>query len=530
MTDAPAERPLLAAIDIGTNSVRMSLVRLDTSAHTWDVVAEFKETVRLGQDEFASNHLSEEAIARGVQVLNQFAQIASGHGAHEVVAIGTAALREAQNREDFIERAREAAGIEVQVVSGVEEARLIYLGVASGIELGEKKALFVDIGGGSTELIVGTQTEHLLLESLKLGAIRLGNRFLSDLTGPVPPALMETMRQYVRGVGSHALRKVRDMGFETAVASSGTAMNLAKIAAARAGLDPTASIRNFHLPTAELADITKMLSRLSVEERRKVPGLNPERADIIVSGASVLTTIAEELDIEDYVISDRSLREGVLVDALQRRAPDNGPGAGVRRRSIERLFRLTEKEEGHARHVAHLTLSLFDQLRTLGLHDYGPEERELLEYAALLHDIGVFISRSGHHRHSYYLIRHSELAGFTDEEIQIIANLAYFHRKSAPKKRHLHFQSLSREHQRLVRKLAALLRLSESLDRSQLGLVREVHAEVSGRRVVLSLETSGDSHLETWYIGDDVGAFEEAYGLSLTLAEEPAAISQLRVE
>jgi exopolyphosphatase/guanosine-5'-triphosphate,3'-diphosphate pyrophosphatase len=498
----------------------MSLVRLDDVAHTWDVIAEFKETVRLGQDEFASNHISEEATTRGVAVLQQFAQIANGHGAQEIVAIGTAALREAQNRDDFIERAREETGIEVQVVSGVEEARLIYLGVVSGVELGEKKSLFVDIGGGSTELIIGTQTEHFLLESLKLGAIRLGNRFLSDLTGPVPPVLMETMRQYVRGVGSHALRKIRDTGFETAIASSGTAMNLAKIAAARAGLDPLASVRNFTLPTPELAEITKMLAKMSVEERRRVPGLNPERADIIVSGASVLLTIAEELGIEGYTISDRSLREGVLVDAIQRRAgPNHSPEAGVRRRSIERLLRLTEKEEGHARHVAHLTLSLFDQMRALGLHDYGPEERELLEYASLLHDIGVFVSRSGHHRHSYYLIRHSELAGFTDEETQIIANLAYFHRKSTPKKRHQHFQNLSREHQRMVRKLAALLRLSESLDRTQLGLVRDVRAEISGRRVLLTLDTDSDPRLETWYIANESAPFEEAYGLPLMLAE-----------
>ena len=228
-----------------------------------------------------------------------------------------------------------------------------------------------------------------------------------------------------------------------------------------------------------------------------------------------LQTLAEELDIDRFLIADRSLREGVLVDALLRRAGTDGYEAGVRRRSIETLGELMAREKEHARHVARLSLSLFDQAKILHLHPYGTHERELLEYAALLHDVGIFISRSGHHRHSFYLIRHSELAGFTDEEIQIMANLAYFHRKSPPKRRHDHFQSLSAEHQQMVRRLSALLRLAEGMDRSHLGLISAAHLNRHDDAAHLSLISSTDPHLEEWYINNEAAIFEEAFGLPL---------------
>ncbi len=534
-TDTPP--PPIAALDIGTNSVRMALVRLDEATCTWTLLSQHKETVRLGQDEFAHNRLSPEAIARGVLVLSKFAEIARGYNASEIIAIATAALREAENQAEFIEQARREAKIDVRVVSGVEEARLIYLGVASGVELGAKRALFIDIGGGSTELIVGTQNEHLLLESMKLGAIRLANRFLTGVTGAVPASLYETMRQYVRAVSAHALRHVRDTGFDMVVASSGTAMNLAAAAARHAGYDP-ATLGNYTLKTADLASIAEMLRKMTLEERRRVPGINPERADIIVAGAAVLQTLAEELKTDGLLISDRSLREGVLVDSLQRRAaakrtPVSGStDAGVRRRSIESLARAGESEKEHAQHVTRLTLRLFDEFGSLGLHPYGSYERELLEYAALLHDVGVFVAHNGHHRHSYYLIRHSPLAGFTNEEIDVIANLAYFHRKSLPKRRHTHFQALPRPTQRLVRKLSVLLRLAEGMDRSHLGLVRDVEAAVAHprERLELTLVSDADPRLEVWYVNSESPVVEEVYGMPLDVSvrqtdSTPAAVS-----
>ncbi len=268
----PADNNILAALDIGTNSIRMVLVRLHPATGTWDTLSVHKETVRLGQGEFTvgASHLAPEAIERGVLVLKQFVQVAKGRGAGEIVAIGTAALREAENRDVFLNRARDEAGVEIQVVPGVEEARLIYLGVASGIEIGATKALFVDIGGGSTELIIGTQNEHFFLDSLKLGAIRLGNRFLAGVTESISPALFAEMQHYVEGVSTHALRRIEREGFEIAIASSGTAQNLARVTAARRGLDLN-TLQNYELKIEDLRETTKYLCDLTLEERRRVP-------------------------------------------------------------------------------------------------------------------------------------------------------------------------------------------------------------------------------------------------------------------
>ncbi len=506
---------ILAALDIGSNSVRLSVVRLDEVAQNWTTLAQYKETVRLGQNEFGRHLLTEDAMQRGILALKTFTEIAQGYNAAEVVAIGTAALREAENREVFLERASRESGVMVRVVSGVEEARLIYLGVVSGLEMGERTGLFVDIGGGSTELIVGTQTEHRMLDSLKLGAIRVANQFLQGVTGQISPALFADMQQHVRLVAVHALRHIRELGFDIAIGSSGTATNLAKIAMMRAGLD-VAYVSEFILQTEELGTIARMLCRMTQEERRNVPGLNPERADIIVAGAAVLLTLAEETGVTGFRIADRSLREGVIVDALLRRAGEKaGFEAGARRRSVERLARLMEGELPHARHVVFLTLRMFDELKRLGLHEYGPYERELLEFAALLHDIGIFVARSAHHRHSHYIIRHAEMAGFTDEEVQIIANLAYFHRKSPPRKRHQHFQALPREYQRMVRRLSILLRLAEGLDRSHLARVNDLTFVVNGRQATLLLQTDGDPRLEVGYVAEVAALFQEEFGLAL---------------
>lgn len=518
--ETPPDPNILAALDIGTNSMRLSVVRLDDDRKTWTTLAQYKETVRLGQGEFAEgseSRISDEAISRGVLYLSRFADIARAYGASEIVAIATSALREATNREEFVEHARAWGNVEVQVVPGVEEARLIYLGVASGIELGARKGLFIDIGGGSTELIVGDQIQYFLLDSLKLGAIRLGNMFLEGVTGSIPSSLFEKMQKEIRKTGSHTLRRIREIGFDLAVASSGTANNLAKIAAAKNGEDLT-TIQNYVLRTKDLSEIMQMLCQMSLEERRQVPGLNPERADIIISGGTVLLTLVEDLGVDGLVISERSLREGVLVDALLRRAGgSNGFESGVRRRSVEHLSRFTENEIAHARHVARLTLSLFDQTKLLGLHNYDARERELLEYAALLHDIGIAISRSAHHRHSFYLIRHAELVGFTDEEIHIMANLAYFHRKSPPKKRHEHYMVLSRENQLMVRRLSALLRIAEGLDRSHLALVPDVTVSLEGGRVRIAIPSDADPHMELWFVANESDIFEEAFGIPMTI-------------
>lgn len=512
---------VFAAIDIGTNSIRLAVVRIEDDNHI-TTLAQHREMVRLGEGEFATHRMTPEAIDRGALVCARFADVARGFGADEIVAFATAAVREAENREEFIERVRREAGIEVRVISGPEEARLIWLGVSSGIELGSKRALLIDIGGGSTEVIVGTSEGHEVLESMKLGAIRLSNLFF-DTPDPVSPELFAKVQAHVRAVANPVARRVQQAGFDLVIGSAGTINCLGQVVANYTGnaeaaskLTSSSSLRGaITFRTADLREVVKLLCRLPLEERRQVQGMDPARADIILGGAAILLTFLEQVEAERITTSERGLREGILVDHLLRQegTREQFQTLSVRRRSILQLARACNYEADHAHHTAFLALRLFDELRRLGEHSYGNTSRELLEYAAILHDIGTFLSHSNHQRHAYYIIRNSDLLGFDDTEIDIIANVALYHRKGIPKKKHPNMADLNREERRRVRVLAALLRVAEGLDRSHLGLVRDIRLrrEESPRRFVLTLISDAECELEVWGVQNNSDLFEYVF-------------------
>ncbi|MBV9850992.1 MAG: Ppx/GppA family phosphatase [Armatimonadetes bacterium] len=538
---------IFAAMDIGTNSVRLGVVEVQKD-YTWTTLASQKQVVRLGEGEFAApaakrrkeddanghHRLTEEAIARGALVCARFAEVARGFGAEEIVALATAAVREAENGDEFVEKVRAQADLDVRIISGQEEARLIYLGVLSGIELPSgESALIMDIGGGSTELIVGDGQGYSFLDSLRMGAIRLTQEFLGDAAAPVTAAQWAAMTRHVRSALAPASRAIARTRFSVMYGSSGTAQNLAEIAANGGTAPVPTSFRNYSLALADVQAISRRLCSLPLDQRRRVPGINPERGDIILGGVAILQTTMEAVGATSILISDRALREGIVVDRLMRETsppplapPELGTGgaeaegdhvlAGARLRSIRKLMRATNVDEDHATHIVHLSLALFDQWKALGLHDYG-RARELLEYAALLHDAGFFVSHTDHQQHSYYLIRHSELLGFNDREIEIIANLAFYHRKAAPRRRHPQFASLDAKTQRVVRVLSCALRLAEALDRSHLMLVKNVRCERLARpdRVRMTLEASADAQLELWAAQAQAAIFEKTFGLPL---------------
>ena len=530
---------IFAAMDIGTNSVRLAVVEVQPNK-TWTTLASQKQVVRLGEGEFdraapkkkgkaAENSrrhsLTEEAIARGTLVCARFAEVARGYGAEEIVALATAAVREADNGDEFVKRVRELADLDVRIISGQEEARLIYLGVVSGIDLPDKKrALFLDIGGGSTELIVGDSQGYFFLDSLKMGAIRLTAEGIADPARPVTPAVWASLQRHVRSLLVPAARAVAQAGFSVMYGSSGTAQNLAEIVVHSSSTPNPTSLRNYELSLADIQATTKRLCGLTLEQRRRLPGINPERADIIIGGSAILQTVMETVGASSIRISDRGLREGIIVDRLSRdggtqSAEDTGP----RRRSIRQLMRATGVDDAHAAHIVHLSLSLFDQWKALGLHDYG-RARELLEYAALLHDAGFFVSHTDHHQHSYYLIRHSELLGFNDREIEIIASLALYHRKSQPRRRHVGFARLDTKTQRVIRVLSCALRLAEALDRGHLALVKDVVCEKLSRpdRIGMTLLASADAQLELWAAEGQAPIFEKTFGLPLEIRHQSA--------
>lgn len=525
--DRTSEKRLVAFLDIGTNSIRMLLAAIQPD-HSYSIISQQKETVRLGEGEFEEAQLQPLAMRRATLVCSKFAQMARTLGAQEIVAVATSASREASNQNVFLRKIRREADIDVRVISGKEEARLIYLGVASGLNLGEKRAVFIDIGGGSTEVIVGNQQQYEFLDSLKLGAIRLTNMFFSpEETGPVNPRDYARIRRHVRTIAIRTLQEVRRYPLDLAVGSSGTTINLAEIACRM--IHRKSPEKDQVLTLEDLQTVVKKLCSLPLEERRKIPGLNPDRADIIIGGAAILETLMEELELTEIRINERGLREGLPIDYISRM--DHATPlelTSFRERSVMQLGRSCRFDEPHSRIVTQLALSLFDSASDIGLHRFGPWERELLEYAALLHDIGVFLSHANHRAHSYYFIRNADLLGFDQTEIKIIAATTLFHYTQVPRMRNPEFAELDKRSRNVVLILSMLLRLAESLDRTHTGAVTHVDfREFDEETIALDITSPGDCDLELWGVRKHEKSFEKTFQRKLevnVLNPQPANI------
>ena len=517
---------VVGLIDLGTNSVRLFVVRINENK-SYTILNQHKIMVRLGEGEFVKQRLKNEAMERTILVLGRFAEMARNLGAEEILAVATSATRDAENKDVFLERVRKEAGIDLKVISGLEEARLIYLGIASGMHLGDKTALFIDIGGGSTETIVGNQAEYFHLDSLKLGAVRLASLFfLPGETDPVSPDRYALLQQYVRNASLRSVQRLREFPVDLVVGSSGTLETLAEMAFRRgnkkqkgASAEKESSERT--MTRRQLEELTKFLCSLSLEERKRLPGMVPERADIIVAGASIIHTLMEDLELDKIRISTRSLRNGLLVDYLMRGKWGYLDAAfSVREQSVLQLARSCGFHEEHSRHLGDLCMQLFDSGREAGLHSFGESAKELLFYAALLHDIGLFLSFSNHHAHSHYIIRNVELLGFHDNEIAVIAALAFYHRKRSPKKKDPEFEALDQDSQRIVFTLSMFLRMAESLDRSHHNFVHEVRFVREKNVLLLKIQADKGYQLELWALEEHqkyfVKTFGERFGIQVT--------------
>jgi exopolyphosphatase/guanosine-5'-triphosphate,3'-diphosphate pyrophosphatase len=423
--------------------------------------------------------------------------------------VATSAVREAENADEFIDRVRVEAGIVIDVVSGIEEARLIHLGVLQAVPVYDRRLLLIDIGGGSTEILVGERGETIVAGSLKLGAIRLTRRFFGG--DRLHPGAVEACRRHIRSALVPMVREAGRAGFEVAIASSGTAETIASLVNSQRGSSTPRTFNNFTMSRDEIkAAVRVLIAASSVEERRAISGMDPSRADIILAGAIILEQAVEELGIDEIVISDNALREGVLLDALSRRR-----GAtlhhlrDLRRRSVLHLAESMDDDVAHSMCAAGFALDLFDA--TASLHGLGDDSRELLEAGALLANVGLSISHSEHHKHSYYVIRHSDcLAGFTDREIEMIAQIARYHRKSAPKVKHVEFARLRLEDQDRVRILAGLLRVAIALDRSHKGRVAQILVSVGDESEPVSILVK---HLDDVDVDLEVQTAEDRKGL-----------------
>jgi len=463
MNQHSTPRPL-AAVDIGTNSVHLVVAR-PMPGGAPEILAREKMPVRLGSGFRDMKTLDTQAIDRAMGALQRFRRIADAHDA-EMVAVATSAVREAEDRDVFLRRARDEAGIDVEVISGVEEARLIHLGALGAVPMADTRHLVVDIGGGSTELVIGEGTRPLLTRSLKLGHVRLTNRFFPE--GIITEGAVRACRRHVRAFLAPVAKEIAALGHSMSVGCSGTIENLARMAAARDGTE-VKSIDNLCL-TADALDsvVADIVSRHTPESRRGLPGLDDHRADVIVAGAVLLRQIFRSLDIDEMRVSSHALREGVVLDRLARRRDTHDALhhlGNIRRASVLAVAARYEEDIVHAEHATNLALQLFAQ--TSGLHGLADSDLDVLEAAGLLHNIGRFVAHASHHKHSYYLIRNSEhLLGFTDHEIELAAQVARYHRKSHPREKHPPFAALAPADRHRVRVLAGMLRVTIGLDRT----------------------------------------------------------------
>jgi exopolyphosphatase / guanosine-5'-triphosphate,3'-diphosphate pyrophosphatase len=485
----------VAAIDIGTNSVHMLIARVASNGR-FEVVTRQKEMVRLGSGAGEMKRLESDAMDRGIAALARCRSLADSFDA-PVYAVATSAVREALNAETFLARARVEAGVDVQVISGYEEARLIQLGVLQALPVFERPMVLIDVGGGSTEVLFSLRGAVSYARSVKLGSLRMTRRFFPG--GVVEGDAIRRCRRYIRETLASIGHDTAMLRHDVAVASSGTAETLAAMAIARRGGVVPQQLNAAVFNRSELSEVVGDLGvARTPEERRRLPGIDAARADILLGGALVLEELCQVIGIDEITISGYALREGVLLDALHR----IGGGSmhhlsDLRRTSVFHLMELCDDDPDHSLQVARLALELHDALgKRLGL---GDEERELLEAGALLSNVGLFVSHSRHHKHSYYVIRNSEhLMGFTDREVELIAQIARYHRKSIPSDKHPEFAALSKKEKAAVRGISALLRVAIGLDRNHDGAVRTLRVDSSGDPVVVEItgEAGSDLSLE----------------------------------
>jgi exopolyphosphatase / guanosine-5'-triphosphate,3'-diphosphate pyrophosphatase len=483
----------IAAIDIGTNSLHMIVcqVRPDMS---FEVIDREKDMIRLGTGGLDGKRLTDAAMAAAVLTLSKFLRIASARGADEVIAAATSAVREAENGGDFVAAVQRQLGLRIRVISGSEEARLIHLAATYAVSLGRRPAIVIDIGGGSTEITLGTSEKLSAAKSFKLGVIRLTERF--GRSDPLSGRDERRLVRHIRGEVDGFARQLSRRRVDRVIGTSGTILSLGALAA---GLGVGEPVRNVRVEAKAFSRLRKRLTSLTLEQRLDLPTLDPRRADLAPAGAVLFDTILDRLEAREVTLCDFALREGLVLDyvrqnAKQIRTADRYPD--VRRRSVIELGERCNYFAAHAAQVAKLALALFDGTRSR--HRLGPREREWLEYGALLHDIGTHIGYERHHKHSYYLICHGGLRGFEPEEVNRIALVARYHRQAVPKKSHPEFEALARTDRRTIRVLGAMVRLAEGLDRSHSQVVRNLTVGGRGGRLVIRLRSKGDAELEVW--------------------------------
>ncbi len=498
----------IAALDLGSNSFHLLVADVHPDG-TFTPVSREKDILRLGDEVARAGRISPPTADRTVASIRRLRELADALGAREVIAKATSAIRTAANGSELVDRIEAETGVEVQVIDGYEEARLIFAAVRASVVLEPAPALCVDIGGGSVELMVGDMAGLRYATSVPLGVGRLTAELVHD--DPPTRAERSAVETRVRDVLEPVVGEVRSRAPRMAVGASGTINDLARmIAGAETGEVPV-SANGLRIDAERLRALQHRVVRMPLAERRRLPGLEEKRAELIPAGATLLLTIFDVFTVDEMVVSDWALREGIVLDAVSIHDPDDwsdDPRA-LRRAAVAGLARRCGSDMEHSQHVARLAASLFDQ--TTPLHELGDADREMLEYAALLHDIGQHVSRKGHHRHAAYLVENAQLRGFAPEEIDLLAALVRHHRRGEIKTSEPRAAALDKASRDRLRKLTALLRLADGLDRGRRGAVQAIDVSIGADLVVLRLEARDEAELELWGLRRRRELFEKVF-------------------
>jgi exopolyphosphatase / guanosine-5'-triphosphate,3'-diphosphate pyrophosphatase len=506
--------PTFAAVDIGSNSVRLKVARL--TKHHLTEIQEDREVTRLGESVFRSGFLSPDAIANTVKVLRRFHRAVQKAGADSVRVVATSALRDARNSHAFMEWVRSATGWGVEIISGVEEARLIHLGLVSQIRTTASPVLMIDLGGGSCELTLSAAGHIRNTVSLPLGAVRLTNEFLHH-DPPRKSELMQ-MQAFIAREIERAADRIKRARPKAVIATSGTAESLAAVSHARY---KTKGARISAVSRAQMRSLAKLLSRLSLEERRKLSGVGPRRAEIVVAGAAVYSNLLDRCQLSGFRHSPLGLRDGLLEQMAAEYDQSTRSGKQIKSErwdSVRAAVAHYHVDMKHALRVRDSAMRLFSMLRSV--HQLPPDYDEWLSAAAMLYEVGDYVNRNGRHRHTYYIISHSEILGYTPEQRRIIAAIARYLGKTHPTPTDTAIKLLPAADQDFVKKASLILRLAGALNLSRSGAVSHTRVLIREGRVRFTLAGRPRSSvdLELWAVEKEKDYFREVFGRELSAA------------
>jgi exopolyphosphatase/guanosine-5'-triphosphate,3'-diphosphate pyrophosphatase len=534
----PSTATRLGAIDVGTNSIRLIVTEARPDG-SYRLLDDEKEVGRLGRGFARTGRLSQKAMDSAAVVIARMKGIAEGYGVQQLRVVGTAAVREASNRAEFLMLLRDKAGVALEVISADEEARLAHLSVTHAFDLRRLAAAVVDIGGGSTEIVLSSGGIVEQVHTTPLGAVRLTEQFEGVADGAQRP--FDDMREHMRRVLKERVSKPPFLP-HLVIGTGGTFTTLAAVAMARGHTlqddanDPAdhdadaaiaGSVRGYELQRSVVNHILNWLRSMSPKARARLPGMSAERTEIIVAGVAIVDAVMQRLKANTLRVHDRGIRDGLILSMIHDIYPHAGAVAGKppdRMESVRAFAERCNYEKAHSDHVAALALQAFDQIaaqlartgQSIGGESVGAggaTARELLEAAGILHDVGYYINYEKHHKHSYHLIVHSDLPGFTHREIEIIASVARYHRRAGPKPKHSNFAKLSAADQQLVTRLSAILRIVDGLDRAHAQNVKKVRVELRKGTAWFIVDAAQEPAVDIWGAARKSALFLKVFGL-----------------